>query len=190
MLKRFALIFGFILFVAACSPAEPATEESTIPPETAETTSVPAEATADTEPSITATPMDVQDAPSIELLGASPDSCTNPEDYGQLLGFAARYANLTTEHFVQVRLLDEEGNELAADDHFGQNKDGEEGYGFYPLAYDVPADSALTAEVRVFLSDSADAPLTSFATLTYNCTTGEVLGSTFEQYAEADAAPE
>lgn len=169
MFYKTILLTALLFVFAACSPAA---EEPT--------TALTLEATEDAE-AATPTPMDVQGAPAIELLAGAADSCTNPEDYGQVLGFAARYENLTTEHRVQVRLMDAEGNELTVDRAPGENQDGEQAYGFYPLAYDVPAESLLTVEVMVFMSAAEDAAPVSTSIITYNCTTGEVISSSFER---------
>ncbi len=194
MLKNVVLVFSLLLLMAACSPAaedataistEDATEEVEVQAPT-QTPTTPATATTEATETITeptSTPMQVQQPPAIELLGGAADSCVNPEDYGQVIGFDARYQDITTEHFVVIRLLDSEGNVLAEDAAHPENRDGEAGYGFYPLAYSMPENSEITAEVTVYLSEADDAPASSYSVVVYDCTTGEVFSSNFQQYA-------
>jgi hypothetical protein len=174
-----------MLLLAACSPA-PATEESRpVQPATEATEELPATVaptdTPVTEPQPTVTPMTVEDLPALELLSAAADSCANAEDYGALMAFDVRYYELTSANRVVYRLLDAEGTVLSEGDSSGENKDGEEGWGFYPLAYEVPANSILTIEIEVYESTEADALLTSTSSLSFNCTTGEVAETSFER---------
>lgn len=184
---RYFLIL--LLVLAACSPAPeaestrpplPATEDSpiTAEPEVPTSTLTPTEApTSAPSP----TPMPVEDLPAIELLSGAADSCINPEDYGQVLGFNVIYYEVTTANRLHFRFVDSEGNVLTEADASGENKDGEEGWGFYPLAYEVPANSLLSFTMEVYESTEENALLTSTSTITYNCTTGEVNESSFER---------
>ena len=178
-----------LLFLAACSPpaateesrpvqpATEATEELPVPaaPTIAPTTAVPAT----TAPTLT--PMAVEDLPALELLGGAADSCANAEDYGALMAFDVRYYELTTANRLHYRLSDADGNVLTEGDTSGENKDGEEGWGFYPLAYEVPANSILTMEIETYESMDEDAILTSRSSISFNCTTGEVDETSFER---------
>jgi hypothetical protein len=170
-----------LLLLAACSPAP--VQESTRPPLPA--TEAPTETPAPTDTAApllpTATPMAVRDLPAIELLSGAADSCFNEEDYGQVLGFNVIYYEVTTANRLHFRLVDSEGNLLDENDTSGENKDGEEAWGFYPLAYDVPANSLLTFSLEVYAGGDEEPIQTSSSSITYNCTTGEVTESSFER---------
>jgi hypothetical protein len=127
----------------------------------------------------TFTPMPVEDLPAIELLSGNPDTCVNAEDYGSVLGFEARYYETTSVNRVAYRMTDADGNILSESASQGENKDGEEGWGIYPLAYNLPADSLITVEVMVSENAANNAPATSRSVLIYNCTTGETIEATF-----------
>jgi hypothetical protein len=182
---RYCLIL--LLLLAACSPAP--TPESTRPPLPA--TLAPSEAVASATPSATfaaettseptLTPMAVVDLPAIKLLTGAAESCVNAEDYGKLLAFNVRYYEVTTANRLHFRLEDEAGTILSEDDASGENKDGEEGWGFYPLAYEVPENSILTFTLEVYESMEADAILTSTTSISFNCTTGETIEASFER---------
>lgn len=135
--------------------------------------------TQDSLPNITDTPIDTANLPAIELLGGSPDTCEITEGYSELVGYDAIFYETTTENLVVARLLDSDGNELVNESAQGENKDGAEGWGWYPPIYSVPEDTGLTVELTVYLSEQDNTPATSLATLTYNCTTGEILDSSF-----------
>lgn len=182
---RYFLIL--LLILAACSPAPeaestrpplPATEDSPITAEPA--TETPSPTVAPTS-APTPTPMPVEDLPAIELVSATADSCINPEDYGQVLGFNVIYYEVTTANRLHFRFVDSEGNVLDENDASGENKNGEEAWGFYPLAYEVPANSLLSFTMEVYESTEENAILTSTSSITYNCTTGEVTESIFER---------
>lgn len=195
MPKRIALLSLLILamFLTACGgddedakkPDPTATLTPTLEPTatstpTPEPTESPAPTpTEDTTPSITSTPMNTADLPAIELLSGYPETCVITEGYSELVGYAAAFYETTTENPVNVRLLDAEDNELIEARQQGENKDGEEGWGWYPDIYEVPEDSELTVELTVYLSEDEDAPATSLTTLTYNCTTGETISTSF-----------
>ncbi|MCA9913248.1 MAG: hypothetical protein KC496_07855 [Anaerolineae bacterium] len=194
MLKQAVLIFSLLLLmITACTPA--AEESTPIPTDEAteavevqaatQTPTTPATATTQATEIInepTSTPMPVLAQPAMELLSGAVDSCVNAEDYGRVIGFDVRYQDITTEHFVVIRLLDSEGNVLAEDGAHPENHDEEAAYGFYPRAYEVPENSEITAEVTVYLSDADDAPASSYSLIVFDCTTGEVFSSNFQQY--------
>lgn len=170
------IIIALVLTACAGAPTE-------IPTNAPEPTIAPSDTPAPTtEP--TFTPMPVENPPAIELLAGSPETCVNAEDYSDVLGFEAIYYETTTENPVALRMMDSEGNVLSEDVTDGENKDGEENWGFYPLAYDLPENSLITIEVTVYLSNDEDAMITSTAILTYNCTTGETEDVSFERMGE------
>ncbi len=185
IMKRFAIVICLVIFMiifSACSNDDKSKDnESTSTPTSApETTSLPNPTpTQDSEPSITDTPMDTANLPAIELLSGSPDTCQVTEGYSELVGYEANFYETTTENLVVARLLDGNGNVLVDESSQGENKDGAEGWGWYPPIYSVPEDTALTVELTVYLSEQDNVSATSLATLTYNCTTGETLDTTF-----------
>jgi hypothetical protein len=130
----------------------------------------------------TATPADTATLPAIELLAGQADTCRVPNDeQSTLVGFDARYVAVTTENVVNIILADMDGNVLVADSfNMETNQDGESGWGFYPAQYDVPDDSSITATLTVQADDAPDSPITSTSVLTYNCTTGETVTSSFD----------
>jgi hypothetical protein len=180
------IIIGLIL--ASCtgsSEMEPTREPTQVMPATE--VPMPTPEPSDTEAPTTepsATPMPVENLPAIQLIAGSPDTCVNAEDYSDVLGFDAIFYETTTENRIAFRMLDGEGNVLVESDSLGENKDGEESWGFYPLAYDLPENSQITMELRVYLTEDTDAPITSFSSLTYNCNTGETIESSFEQMGD------
>jgi len=158
--------------MVACDNATPTPEP------TATSTMQPTES-ATTAP--TSTPISTENLPALELLSGSADTCTVAESYSVVLGFTAMHYEITTDNHIKLRLIDADGVILMEDESSTENKDGEEGWGFYPIAYDLPDDSALTIEVTMFESADDDAQQTSFSSLTYNCTTGKTITSSFER---------
>lgn len=179
MFSRIILIVFILIIAAACSSPTPEPTATPIPA-TAEPTIAPT-STATIEPTTmpTFTPMPVEDTSGLELLSGSPDTCANAEDYGAVLAFQAHYYETTTDNRITYRMTDADGNVLSEETTSGENKDGEEGWGFYPLAYELPENSLLTVEVTVYASDEEDAAATSRSMLIYNCTTGETVEATF-----------
>lgn len=183
---RIASLFIIIaLVLVGCAGAPTSTSTSTSIPTPAPTWTINYSATLELTTAPIDTPMPVENPPAIELLAGSPETCINAEDYSDVLDFDAIFYETTTENRVTLRMVDSEGNVLSEDDNSdGENKDGEESWGFYPLAYDLPENSLITIEVTVYLSGDEDAPITSTASLTYNCTTGETEESSFERMGE------
>jgi hypothetical protein len=167
------LLAVLIMIIVACNTAT-ATPEATQGATPA--TEVPEETT-----SPSSTPMATENLPALELLSGDADTCAVAEDYSVVLGFNAMYYELTTANRLAIRLLDADGNILVESTATGENKDSEEGWGFYPLAYELPDNSSLTIELTVYESNEDDAAQTSFTSLTWNCTTGETIDSSFER---------
>lgn len=166
------------LTLMACQPAA---VTMTVSPEAAvaQSTSVPATEVDMGTTNPTITPMDTTESPAIELLSGFADTCTVAESYSTVLGFEVIYSQMNTEHIVAYRLLDNEGNLIIADDTPGENREGEGNWGFYPVAYDLPDNAALTVEVTVFESDDENANPSSVSSLIYNCSTGETITTSF-----------
>ncbi len=135
--------------------------------------------TEDASLSATFTPMSTADLPAIELLEGSANTCRIINGFSDLVGYRAIFYETTTETPTEIRLLDAEGNVLIHQTQQGENKDGAQGWGWYPPVYDVPDNSALTLELTVHLGVAEDAPATSVTTLTYNCTSGETIDTSF-----------
>lgn len=163
------LLVGLIVACDTATPTPDPTATST-PAPTQEATTAP-----------TSTPMPTENLPALELLAGDAETCSITESYSVVLGFNAMHYELTTDNHMAIRLLAEDGSIIMEDESSTENKDGEEGWGFYPVAYDVPDNTALTIEVTVFESADDDAQQTSFSSLTYNCTTGETITSAFER---------
>ena len=159
--RLIALLIILAVTIIACDNASPTptatTEATTAPTATTEPTSAP-----------TATPITTQNLPALELLSAAPETCTLAESYSAVLGFNAMYYEMTTDNRLHIRLLADDGSLIMEDDTSSENKDGEEGWGFYPLAYDLPENAHLRVEVTVFESDDEDAIQSSFSSLTYD----------------------
>ncbi len=176
--RDFRVIVTFIIWLilpvfllVACDNATPT------PDPTATSTQAPTqEAT-----SPTSTPMQTENLPALELLSGYAETCSITESYSVVLGFNAMHYEITSTNHVKLRLLAEDGSVIMEDESSTENKDGEEGWGFYPVAYDVPDNTALTIEVTVFDGADDDAQQTSFSSLTYDCTTGETITSAFER---------
>lgn len=170
------IIFGLFLTACGATPtASPSNAPTALPTNTAFPTFAP-----------TPTPSLTDGLPTLELLSGTADTCVNTEAYTNVLSFETFQDEVTTANYIEFRLLDAEGNVLTEDGVPGENKQGEENWGFYPDAYEVDADSALVLEVRVYESDDEDALLTSTSSLVYNCTTGETISTTFIQTTEPE----
>jgi hypothetical protein len=179
MLSRIILLVFILIITAACSSPTPE-PTATLVPATPEPTIAPTStATTEPTPQPTFTPIPVEDLSGLELLSGTADTCVNAEDYGAVLAFQAHYYETTTDNRITYRMMDADGNVLSEETTSGENKDGEEGWGFYPLAYEVLENSLLTVEVTVYASDEEDATATSRSVLVYNCTTGETVEATF-----------
>lgn len=172
-LPIFLIVMGLIL--SACGTAStpsptvgPTDAPTAFPTNTAFPTFVP-----------TLTPSFTEGLPALELIAAPADTCVNTEPYANVMGFDTIQYDMTTANFIEFRLLDSEGNVLFEDSTQGENKQGEESWGFYPDAYEADENSALVLEVNVYESDADNAILTSTSSLIYNCTTGETISTTF-----------
>ena len=178
MIKRIVYLLLILLIAACSSPTPEPTATITPVPPTLEPTVAPS-STPEPTTAPTFTPMPVENLSGLELLSGNPDTCVNAEDYGAVLAFQAHYYETTTDNRITYRLTDADGNVLSEDAAQSENKDGEEGWGFYPLAYEVPENNLLTVEVTVYADDAENAPSTSRSVLVYNCTTGETVEATF-----------
>lgn len=178
-------LFLVVFILAACGGDDDKKDEEKSDPTATPTQAVEPTASReptppeDTEPSITDTPMNTADLPAIELLGGAADSCVIIEGYSELVGYDAMFYETTTDNAVKARLLDADDNVLADEDYSGENKDGEEGWGWYPPIYEVADHSVLTLEITVYLSGNANAAVTSISTLSYDCTSGETITKSF-----------
>jgi hypothetical protein len=182
VIKRLVCLLLILTFAACSSPApEPTSTSTTVPPTSEPTATLTSTPTLEPTTMPTFTPMTVENTSGLELLSGNPDTCINAEAYGAVLAFQAHYYETTTENRITYRLTDADGNVLSEDSAQSENKDGEEGWGFYPLAYDLPENSLLTVEVTVYATDAEDAPITSRSILVYNCTTGETVEASFER---------
>jgi hypothetical protein len=189
-----AVILIFTLILTACGDDSEESKDDSAPTATTTPTPTPTDTPAPTArptqassptPAPTsgpsATPQETADLPAIELLSGAPETCAITEGYSVLVGYEARYYETTTEDSVAIRLLSSEGEVLLEAETVGENKDGEEGWGWYPDVYAVPENSALTIELTVHDGPTTDAPVSSISSVTYNCTTGEILSTSFQR---------
>ncbi len=132
----------------------------------------------------TSSQTETNNQPAIELLSASDNTCSVTEGYSQLMRFGAKFYNTTTENSRRIRLFDADDNMLVEITQEGQNTNGQQDWGWYPPIYEVPAETELTLEITLYENEAVTSSAISTSTLTYNCTTGEVLDKTFNPIAE------
>ncbi len=132
----------------------------------------------------TFTPQVTTSAAGVELLGADPDTCVNEESYTEVMGFPAMYHELTTENSVSIEMSAPDIGVFVSQATDGENKDGEEGWGFYPIAYELPDNTAITVTLTTYAGPDDTSEATSVSVLTYDCTTGEIISSSYSQFSE------
>jgi hypothetical protein len=133
----------------------------------------------------TFTPEIQTSATGVELLNGSPDSCVN-EDATQstVLGFDALYHEFTTANSTVIEMSAPEVGTFASASGSGENKDGEEGWGFYPEAYTLEDNTPITVTLTTYAgADDTSNPL-SLTVLEYDCTTGETIRKSYSQFGE------
>jgi hypothetical protein len=134
------------------------------------------------DPSMTFEPSSLTESanPALELIAAPVDMCVNEDEtQSTLLGFDAIYYRVATSNYVAGILETMDGEYIYEFGAIGEGRDGAEGFGFYPTTFAFLPNTPVTLTVRVYRGDSADSELSSISSLTYNCTTGEVIEKTF-----------
>jgi hypothetical protein len=120
------------------------------------------------------------DGPSIEIAAGQPDTCKMADKtQSTVMGFDVIYSNMGTNTFM-VGLMTAEGvGEVGSTGDPGEGRDGEGNWGLYPQYYDLPPNTPITLEIKVYAGADQSAQLSSTSTLTYDCTTGETLSASF-----------
>jgi hypothetical protein len=109
-----------------------------------------------------------------------PEGCVNTDQsQSTVFGFNVIYHTVTTGNYQTGTLVAPDGAVLANIDSETENRDGEGRWGFYPSAFDYPANTALTMTLTTYSGTDATTPISSRSTLTYNCTTGEAISQTY-----------
>lgn len=136
------------------------------------------------DPSMTFAPSDLteSDNPAIELITAPIDTCVNEDEtQSTVLGFGVIYYRVATSNYVSGILQAVDGDYTFEFGVAGEGRDGAEGFGFYPTAYDLAPNTNLRLTLTVYKGDSTESEISSTSSLTYNCTTGEIIDKTFER---------
>jgi hypothetical protein len=174
-------LLGMVVFLAGCRPAAPtATSSPTLSP-------LPAPSLTPTltrNPSVTLSPTPTR-APAIpeagiELISAMPDGCVNTDQtQSTVFGFNVMYHTVATGNYQAGTLVAPDGEILATVSSETEDRDGEGRWGYYPFAFDYPANTLLTMTLTTYSGVDETTPISSISTLSYNCTTGEAISQTY-----------
>ncbi|MEO8391594.1 MAG: hypothetical protein ABI700_01250 [Chloroflexota bacterium] len=194
-------MLAIVLFLAGCGQAAP-TVTPTLTPPPSSTPSLTPPPTSTPNPSLTPsltssltptptpnpsltpslTPTRAPAIPEagIELISGMPDGCVNTDqNQSTVFGFNVVYHTVTTGNYQTGMLVAPDGAVLATVNSETENRDGEGRWGFYPSAFDYPANTSLTMTLTTYSGIDATTPISSISTLTYNCTTGEAINQTY-----------
>lgn len=171
----------FILLLAGCGQAAPTPTLNPSPSPTPSLTSTP---TSTPTLSLTATPepsrVPAIPEAGIELTSGMPDGCVNTDQtQSTVFGFHVIYHTVTTGNYQTGTLAAPDGEVLGTVHSETENRDEEGMWGFYPAAFDYPANTPLTMTLFTYSGNDATTPVSSISTLTYNCTTGEAITKTY-----------
>jgi hypothetical protein len=109
-----------------------------------------------------------------------PDGCVNTDqNQSTVFGFNVFYHTVTTGNYQTGVLVAPDGVVLANVNSETENRDGEGAWGFYPAAFDYPANTTFTMTLTTYSGIDASTPISSISTLTYNCTTGEAISQSY-----------
>ncbi len=179
MVRLLIPIVCSLLLIAACGSAESATEAP--PTATESPTATHSPEPTEAPPTDTPLPVTVNPVAAIELVGGAEGTCVNEDEtQSTVIGFPVIYYNTTTENLMTAELTTPDGEVIGSLDTNAENNDGEGGWGMYPLAYTVPDNTPLTIVITVYSGSTDDTPISSVTSLTYDCTTGEALDSSFD----------
>jgi hypothetical protein len=173
------LLLASVVLLAGCGQAAP-----TLTPSPSPTPSLTPTQTSTPNLSLTPSPAPTR-APAIpeagiELISGMPDGCVNTDPtQSTVFGFNVVYHTVTTGNYQTGTLIAPDGAVLATVSSETENRDGEGRWGFYPSAFDYPADTLLTMTLTTYSGNDATTPISSISTLTYNCTTGEAISRTY-----------
>jgi hypothetical protein len=173
------LLLTIVVLLTGCGQAVPTVTPTLtpLPSPTPSQTSTP-------NPSLTPSPQSTR-APAIpeagiELISGLPDGCVNTDqNQSTVFGFIVIYHTVTTGNYQTGTLVAPDGVVLASVNSETENRDGEGQWGFYPSAFDYPANTLLTMTLTTYSGIDATTPVSSISTLTYNCTTGEAISQTY-----------
>lgn len=188
-----SVLLALALLMTGCGQAAPAPTPTLSPSPTATLTSTSTltptatltlTATRTPNPSITpsASPTRAPAIPDagIELISGMPDGCVNTDqNQSTVFGFNVIYHTVTTGNYQTGTLVAPDGKVLANVRSETENRDEEGAWGFYPLAYNYPADTEFTMTLTTYSGVDDTTPVSSVSTLTYNCTTGEAISQSY-----------
>lgn len=118
--------------------------------------------------------------PSIEIIAGPPDTCTMADTtQSTVIGFDVIYHNVGTDAFMVAVMSAPDVGEIGAVGAEGEGREGEGSWGIYPQFYDLPANTAITLEITVHAGFDESAPVSSASSITYDCSTGETISTTF-----------
>lgn len=184
-LSSVCLLLAMVVLLAACGEDDPTATSAPAPSSTASQTATSNPSPTPTvNPSVTPSPSPTR-APAIpeagiELISATPDGCVNTDqNQSTVFGFNVIYHTVTTGNFQTGILVAPDGTVLANVNSETENRDGEGMWGYYPSAFDYPANTPLTMTVTTYSGSDATTPISSISTLTYDCTTGEAISQTY-----------
>lgn len=184
LLVRFpsvCLLLAIVFLLAGCGQAA---LTPTITSSPSPTPSLTPTQTPTPNPSLTPSPEPTR-APAIpeagiELISGMPDGCVNTDqNQSTVFGFNVVYHTVSTGNYQTGTLIAPDGTVLASVNSETENRDGEGQWGFYPFAFEYPANTSLTMTLVTYLGTDATTPVSSISTLIYNCTTGAAISQTY-----------
>jgi hypothetical protein len=169
------LLLAIVVLLAGCGQAV-----ATLTPLPSPTSSQ----TATPNPSLTPSPEPTRvpaiPEAGIELISGMPDGCVNTDqNQSTVFGFNVVYHTVTTGNYQTGTLVAPDGAVLANVNSETENRQGEGLWGFYPSAFDYPANTLLTMTLTTYSGSDATTPISSISTLLYNCTTGAAISQTY-----------
>lgn len=109
-----------------------------------------------------------------------PDGCVNTDQtQSTVFGFRVIYHTVTTGNYQVGALVAPDGEVLGTVNSETENRDEEGSWGFYPTAFDYPANTSFTMTLTTYSGEDATTSVSSISTLTYNCTTGAAISQTY-----------
>lgn len=120
-------------------------------------------------------------APTIEILSGFPDTCLMADTtQSTVMGFDVMYSHVGTDAYMVGVMTAPDAGEIGGVGTPGEGRDGEASWGIYPEYYDLPANTAITIEITVHAGPDEHATITSTSSLTYDCTTGDTISTSFD----------
>lgn len=119
-------------------------------------------------------------SPEIEILAGPANSCAMADTtQSTVIDFEVVYRNMGNDSYMVGVLTAAEVGEIGGVETPGEGRDGEEGWGIYPQAYNLAQNTPITLEITVFNGPDETAPVSSRSSIVYDCSTGETISASF-----------